>query len=111
VKASDIFFEKTGRRLEDLGPLDDAERVERAATGKVPKRQRFCANRPPDGDCRRWAEDHSMFCGEDCRTAWRTRVDSKWVGGSLVREIETTDKQIGATRFPRENSRKGDGCE
>ncbi len=111
MKASDEFFEKTGRRLDELGPDEDPERILRAATGKIPKRRNTCANRPPKGDCRKWAVEHSLFCGVACQSAFFERLERDWIGGSLVREIETPDKQIGATRFPRENSNKGDGLE
>lgn len=111
MKASEDFFQKTGRRLDELGPDEDPERILRSVMGNPPLRRRTCANRPPGGDCRRWALPDSMFCREGCREAWRTRLDAKWRGGSIVREIKLNAAQVGATRFPRENSRKGDGLE
>ena len=92
-------------------PLHDPEREHLARTGEVLKRVDRCANRERRGaaaDCPNDARSNSMFCSVACLDDAFART-LRNLGGGLCANAELDEEQVGATRFPRENSRDGSG--
>ena len=86
-------------------PLHDPEREHLARTGEVLRRVDRCPNTDCQNDARPW----SSYCSDVCvGEAW-ARTLRRWVGGSLCVNSELDEEQVGATRFPQENSRDGSG--
>ena len=98
-------------------PLHDPEREYRAATGKVLKRVDRCANHKRNGadaDCPNDAREGHSFCCDECASDSFSRSERRHIGGRIVRVVEPfvwERPPIGGTRFPQENSRRGDGYE
>ena len=96
-------------------PLHDPEREHLARTGEVLRRVDRCANRKRRGaaaDCPNDALPGQPYCSVDCLCEGRARSFVKNIGGSIAREVERPKWErdpIGGTRFPQENSRRGDG--
>ena len=93
-------------------PLHDPEREHLARTGEVLRRVDRCANRKRCGgaaDCPNDALPWSSYCSNACGAEAWVRTLRRWVGGSLCANSELDEEQVGATRFPQENSRDGSG--
>ena len=93
-------------------PLHDPEREHLARTGEVLLRVDRCANRKQRGaaeDCPNDALPYSTFCSLACADEAWGNDKRRFLGGSLCANSELDEEQVGATRFPQENSRDGSG--
>ncbi len=87
-------------------PFHDPEREHLARTGEVLRRVDACA---ADSDCPNDARPGRAFCSDACADDSWLRSERRWVGGGLCANSELDEEQVGGTRFPQENSRRGDG--